>query len=143
MGRREYRKQKNKKPKTNNNTKADETLQIKQQMVKQQTITFLRSGGTATTFYPPNISPPTPKSPKAPPLPTSSSPSASLSSSVTVRLCYSSRMPACSVPTRPCSRDVPSSPLSPGNRPVPSPPPGRRRKHVFLLFFPAVVILFL
>lgn len=65
-----------------------------------------------------------------------------LLSSVTVRLCYNSRMPACSVPTRSCSRDVPSGSLSPGNRPVPAPPPGRRWQQVFLLFFLLLLFCF-
>lgn len=46
------------------------------------------------------------------------------SKSVSDRVCYTSRMPACSVPTSPSTGDVVSSPLSPGNRHVRSPPQG-------------------
>ena len=51
-------------------------------------------------------------------------PSLSPSLSVSDRVCYMSRLPACSVPTSPSSGDVVSSPLSPGNRRVRSPPRG-------------------
>lgn len=48
----------------------------------------------------------------------------SLSLRVSDRVCYMSRLPACSVPTSPSSGDVVSSPLSAGNRRVRSPPRG-------------------
>lgn len=51
-------------------------------------------------------------------------PSLGLSLSVSDRVCYMSRLPACSVPTSPSSGDVVSCSLSPGNRRVRSPPHG-------------------
>lgn len=68
-------------------------------------------------------------------------PSLSRSLSVSDRVCYMSRLPACSVPTSPSSGDVVSSPLSPGNRRVRSPPRGagvgREGEETSRFFFPS------
>lgn len=75
--------------------------------------------------------------------------SPTLSLSVSDRVCYMSRLPACSVPTSPSSGDVVSSPLSPGNRRVRSPPrgagvgrEGEEREETSRFFFSLLIFLF-
>lgn len=95
-------------------------------------IFFLINGISMSGFYvllntadPFNISPTllTPTQP-LPPTPLSHPQPLCLSLSVSDRVCYMSRLPACSVPNSLSSGDVVSSALSPGNRRVRSPPRG-------------------